>query len=33
MQVDKMQNEMRSAKLNQLEETKLKLWKEFVENL
>jgi len=33
MQVDKMQNEMKSAKLNQLEETKLKLWKEFVENL
>ena len=33
MQVDKMQSEMKSAKLNQLEETKLKLWKEFVENL
>jgi len=33
MQVDKMQSKMKSAKLNQLEETKLKLWKEFVENL
>ena len=31
--IEDMQNEMRSAKLNQLEETKLKLWKRFVENL
>jgi len=31
--IESMQSEMRSAKLNQLEETKLKLWKRFVENL
>ena len=31
--IEDMQNEMRSAKLNQLEETKLKLWKRFVGNL
>ena len=31
--IEDMQSEMRSAKLNQLEETKLKLWKRFVENL
>ena len=31
--IESMQSEMRSAKLNQLEETKLKLWKRFVGNL
>jgi len=31
--IEDMQNEMKSARLNQLEETKLKLWKRFVENL
>ena len=31
--IDEMQREMRSAKLNKLEETKLNLWKRFVENL
>ena len=31
--VDEMQREMRSAKLNKLEETKLNLWKRFVESL
>ena len=33
MQVEDMQNQIKTAKLNKLEETKLKLWKEFVENL
>ncbi len=32
-EIDKMQNELRTAKLNKLEETKLNLWKKFVENL
>ena len=31
--IEDMQNEMKSARLNQLEETKLKLWKRFVEKL
>ena len=31
--IDEMQREMRSAKLNKLEETKLNLWKRFVETL
>ena len=31
--IDEMQREMRSIKLNKLEETKLNLWKRFVENL
>jgi len=31
--LDKMQSELRTAKLNQLEETKLELWKRFVESL
>ena len=31
--IDEMQREMRSAKLNKLEETKLNLWKSFVEKL
>ena len=31
--IEDMQKEMKSARLNQLEETKLKLWKRFVENL
>ena len=31
--IDEMQREMRSAKLNKLEETKLNLWKRFVESL
>ena len=31
--LDQMQLEMKTARLNQLEETKLKLWKRFVENL
>ena len=31
--LDKMQSELKTARLNQLEETKLKLWKRFVENL
>jgi hypothetical protein len=31
--LDKMQSELRTAKLNQLEETKLNLWKRFVESL
>ena len=31
--IEDMQNEMKSARLNQLEETKLKLWKRFVGNL
>ena len=33
IQVETMQNEMRNAKRNQLEETKLNLWKRFVESL
>ena len=33
IQVETMQNEMRNAKKNQLEETKLNLWKRFVESL
>ena len=33
VQVEAMQNEMRNAKKNQLEETKLNLWKRFVESL
>ena len=33
MQVEDMQKEMRSAKSSKLEETKLNLWKQFVENL
>lgn len=33
IQVESMQNEMRNAKRNQLEETKLNLWKRFVESL
>tara|TARA_B100002019_G_scaffold281628_1_gene285893 strand:- start:1875 stop:2522 length:648 start_codon:yes stop_codon:yes gene_type:complete len=33
VQVETMQNEMRNAKRNQLEETKLNLWKRFVESL
>ena len=32
-EINKMQNELRTAKLNKLEETKLNLWKKFVENL
>ena len=31
--IDEMQREMKSAKLNKLEETKLNLWKRFVESL
>ena len=31
--IEDMQNEMKSARLNQLEETKLNLWKRFVESL
>ena len=31
--IEEMQSEMRTARLNQLEETKLKLWKRFVGNL
>ncbi|MBR19266.1 MAG: primosomal protein [Euryarchaeota archaeon] len=31
--LDQMQLEMKAARFNQLEETKLKLWKRFVENL
>lgn len=33
MQVEDMQKEMRSARSSKLEETKLNLWKQFVENL
>lgn len=33
LQVEGMQKELRSAKLNKLEETKLNLWKRFVESL
>ena len=33
IQVETMQDEMRNAKKNQLEETKLNLWKRFVESL
>jgi hypothetical protein len=33
VQVEQMQNELRTAKLNNLEETKLNLWKRFVESL
>tara|TARA_X000000368_G_C22875618_1_gene642909 strand:+ start:95 stop:742 length:648 start_codon:yes stop_codon:yes gene_type:complete len=33
LQVEDMQKELRSAKLNKLEETKLNLWKRFVESL
>jgi len=33
VQVEQMQKELRSAKSSQLEETKLNLWKKFVENL
>lgn len=32
-EMEAMQNELRSAKLNKLEETKLNLWKKFVENI
>ena len=31
--IDEMQKEMKTARLNKLEETKLSLWKRFVENL
>ena len=31
--MEKMQSELKSAKLNKLEETKINLWKRFVENL
>ena len=31
--LDTMQKELRTAKLNQLEETKINLWKKFVENI
>lgn len=33
VEMEKMQSELKSAKLNQLEETKINLWKRFVENL
>ena len=33
VEMEKMQKELRTASLNQLEETKLNLWKKFVENL
>jgi hypothetical protein len=33
VQLEGMQKELRSAKLNKLEETKLNLWKRFVESL
>lgn len=33
VEVEQMRNQLRSAKLNQLEETKLNMWKKFVENL
>lgn len=33
VQVEQMQKELRSARYSQLEETKLNLWKKFVENL
>jgi len=33
VEIEKMQSELKSAKLNQLEETKINLWKRFVENL
>ncbi len=32
-EMEAMQNELRTAKLNKLEETKLNLWKKFVENI
>ena len=32
-EMEAMQDELRTAKLNKLEETKLNLWKKFVENL
>jgi hypothetical protein len=31
--IDEMQKELKTARLNNLEETKLKLWKRFVKNL
>jgi hypothetical protein len=33
VQLESMQNELKSARLNKLEETKLNLWKRFVESL
>ena len=33
VEVEKMRNELRTAKLNKLEEVKLNVWKKFVENL
>jgi hypothetical protein len=33
LQVEDMQKELKSARLNNLEETKLNLWKRFVESL
>ena len=32
-EVEQMQQELKTARLNKLEETKLNLWKKFVENL
>ena len=31
--IEVMQNKLRTAKMNKLEETKLNMWKKFVENL
>lgn len=31
--MERMQNELKTASLNNLEETKLNLWKKFVKNL
>ena len=33
VEVEQMQRELKSARLNKLEETKLNLWKRFVESL
>jgi hypothetical protein len=33
IEVEQMRDQLRSAKLNKLEETKLNIWKKFVENL
>ena len=33
VELERMQNELKTASLNKLEETKLNLWKKFVENL
>ena len=33
VEVEKMRDDLRTAKLNKLEEVKLNVWKKFVENL